>query len=106
VIGWKNGRTRSRSPRKLARLSYFSVMKQQDGAEIEFIITVKEYAVPTDRRMHFFALADKQTNQDGTPYTPCEWGETLISALSDCIRELHRFSYQPKREGERDPIAS
>jgi hypothetical protein len=46
-------------------------MKQQEGAEIEFLITVKEYAAPKDRRMSFFALADKQTNQNGTPYTPC-----------------------------------
>jgi hypothetical protein len=56
--------------------------------------------------MHFFALADKQTNQNGTPYTPCGWGETLISALSDCIRELERFPYQVKRVSDQDPIAS
>jgi hypothetical protein len=96
----------TKASEKLARVSYFSVMKQQDGAEIEFMITVKEYAVPTDRRMHFFALADKQTNQNGTPYTPCGWGETLISALSDCIRELERFPYQAKRVSDKDPMAS
>jgi len=96
----------TRASEKLARVSYFSVMKQQDGAEIEFLITVKEYAAPADRRMHFFALADKQTNQHGTPYTPCGWGETLISALSDCIRELERFPYQPKRAAAEDPMAS
>jgi len=96
----------TKASEKLARVSYFSVMKQQDGVEIEFLITVKEYAVPSDRRMHFFALADKQTNQDGAPYTPCGWGETLISALSDCIRELERFPYQPRRVSEEDPIAS
>jgi hypothetical protein len=81
---------------KLARLHHFSVMKQQDGAEIEFLITVKEYATPTDRRMRFFALADKETNQDSAPYTPCGWGETLLSALSDCLMELKRFPYQGK----------
>lgn len=96
----------TKATEKLARVSHFSVMKQQDGAEIEFLITVKEYAAATDRRMCFFALADKQTNQDGTPYTPCGWGETLISALSDCIRELNRFPYQPKRDCAEDPIAS
>jgi hypothetical protein len=96
----------TKASEKLARVSYFSVMKQQDGAEIEFLITVREYATPTDRRMHFLALADKQTNQDGTPYTPCGWGETLISALSDCIREMERFPYQVKKDDERDPIAS
>jgi hypothetical protein len=46
--------------------------------------------------MHFFALADKETNQDSAPYTPCGWGETLLSALSDCLMELHRFPYQGK----------
>jgi hypothetical protein len=96
----------SKAAEKLAKVSHFSVMKQQDGAEIEFVITVKEYAAAADRRMRFFAMADKQTNQDGAPYTPCGWGETLISALADCIRELHRFPYQPKRECEQDPIAS
>jgi hypothetical protein len=96
----------TKAAEKLARVSCFSVMKQQDGTEIEFLITVKEYAAPTDRRMHFFALADKQTNQDGTPYTPCGWGETLISALSDCIRELERFPYQAKRDCAEDSIAS
>jgi hypothetical protein len=95
----------AKAAEKLARVSHFSVMKKQDDAEIEFLITVKEYAVPTDHRMRFFALADKQTNQDGTPYTPCGWGENLISALSDCIRELHRFPYQQKRESGQDPIA-
>jgi hypothetical protein len=95
----------TKASEKLARVSYFSVMKQQDGAEIEFLITLKEYAVPKDRRMQFFALADKQTNQNGTPYTPCGWGETLISALSDCIRELERFPYERKRDGAEDPSA-
>jgi hypothetical protein len=31
---------------KLARLHVFSVSKQQDGKEIEFVITVKEFATP------------------------------------------------------------
>jgi hypothetical protein len=96
----------TKAAEKLARVSYYSVMKQQEGAEIEFLITVKEYAAPKDRRMSFFALADKQTNQNGTPYTPCGWGETLISALSDCIRELERFPYQVKRDCAKDPNAS
>jgi hypothetical protein len=86
----------AKASEKLARIHYFSVMKQQDGAEIEFVITVKEHAIPKDGRMRFFALADKQTNQDSAPYTPSGWGETLLSALSDCIMELNRFPYQGK----------
>jgi len=88
----------AKATEKLARVHTFCVMKHQDGAEIEFIITVKEYAVPNDRRMRFFALADKQTNQDSAAYTPSGWGETLLSALSDCIMEIHRFPYQGKTQ--------
>jgi len=84
----------AKASEKLARLHYFSVKKQQAGAEIEFVITVKEYATPDDPRMRFFALADKQTNQESAPYTPSGWGGTLLSALSDCIAEIHRFPYQ------------
>lgn len=86
----------AKAAEKLARLHYFSVTKQQDGAEIEFIVTVKECAAPQDPRMRFFAKADKQTNQDSTPYTPSGWGETLLCALSDCITEIHRFPFQGK----------
>ena len=86
----------TKASEKLSRLNYFSVKKQQDGAEIEFVITVKEFAVPEDPRMRFFAQADKQTNQESAPYTPSGWGETLLSALCDCITEIHRFPYQGK----------
>jgi len=48
-----------------ARFLFFGNEAARTAWEIEFLITVKEYAVPSDRRMHFFALADKQTNQDG-----------------------------------------
>ena len=86
----------SKATEKLARLHYFSVTKLQDGAEIEFQITVRECAAAKDPRMRFFAQADKQTNQETTPYTPSGWGETLLCALSDCIVEIHRFPYQAK----------
>ena len=78
---------------RLARLHCFSVVKQQDGREIEFLITVKEYAAPGDRCMHFFVLADKENQSGFGAYTPCGWGETPLSALSDCLMELHRFPY-------------
>ena len=79
---------------KLSRLHYFSVSKRQDDREIEFLITVKEFATPPDGRLRFFAQADKQTNQELAPYTPSGWGETLLTALADCIVEIHRFPYQ------------
>jgi hypothetical protein len=44
--------------------------------------------------MRFFALADKPTNQESAPYFASGWGETLLTALADCIAEVHRFPYQ------------
>jgi hypothetical protein len=78
---------------QLARVHLFSMMKQQGGQEIEFRITVKEFATPKDGAMLFFAEADKQTNQQVAPYTPCGWGRTLLVALSECIKAINRFPY-------------
>jgi len=82
---------------ELARLHYFSVKKRTPGGEpVEFVITVRE-GVPSrdDQSMQFFAQADKQTNQKAAPYTPSGWGNTLIKALGECVRAIHRFPYEP-----------
>ncbi|MBZ5577663.1 MAG: hypothetical protein LAP40_13965 [Acidobacteriia bacterium] len=80
---------------ELARLHWFSMMKKtQAGGEVEFRITVKEYATPKDGALVFFAQADKQTNQGVAAYTPCGWGKTLLGALQECVREINRFPYQ------------
>ena len=79
---------------ELARLHYFSVNKKETGGDVEFVITVKEFAERNPHKMRFFAQADKQTNQKTAPYTPCGWGETLLVALSECIRAIHRFPYE------------
>jgi hypothetical protein len=76
---------------QLARLHYFSIMKLQDGAAIEFIITVKEYVTPPLGALRFFAQASRQTNQKVAPYTPCGWGSTLSEAVGACTREIKRF---------------
>ena len=78
---------------QLARLHFFSVKKSQDGTDIEFTITVKEFVTPADGAMVFFAQADKQTNQLVAPYTPSGWGRSLLAALEACLREIHRFPY-------------
>jgi hypothetical protein len=44
--------------------------------------------------MRFFAQADKQTNQKSAPFTPTGWGESLLQALSECVRAIHRFPYE------------
>jgi len=45
--------------------------------------------------MGFFAQADKQTNQGVAPYTAVGWGNTLLAALAQCMREVERFPHQP-----------
>ena len=79
---------------KLAKLHFFSVSKQLPSGEIEFRITVREYATNPGNGMQFFAEADKQTNQNTAPFTPCGWGGSLAQALRDCIRAIHRFPYE------------
>ena len=79
---------------ELAQLHYFSIKKHQAGAEVEFVITVKEYITPKEPTMIFFAQADKQTNQKTAPYTPCGWGKTLFEALAECVKSINKFSYE------------
>ena len=85
---------------QLARLHYFSMLKRQADGDVEFTITIKEYVQnPEDHSMRFFAQADKQTNQGSAPFTASGWGSTLLKALSECVREIHRFPYEPSDEG-------
>jgi hypothetical protein len=80
---------------ELARVEFFSLKKRQEGGDVEFLITVKEYVTPPeDQSVRFLAEADKETNQKTAPYTPRGWGSNLLQALSDCIREIHRFPYE------------
>ncbi len=68
--------------------------KRQPEGDIEFVITVREYATGQEKGMHFFAETDKQTNQKTAPFTPCGWGGTLLKALSECVKAVHRFPYE------------
>jgi hypothetical protein len=79
---------------ELAQLSYFTVKKKQPTGDVEFLITVKEFVTPADPTMLFYATADKQTNQKTVPYTPVGWGRTLLEALADCVRAIHKFPYE------------
>lgn len=81
---------------QLAKLQYFSMKKHNENGGVEFTITVREYVQnPEDHSMRFFAQADKRTNQNTAPFTPSGWGSTLLKALSECVREIHRFPYEP-----------
>jgi hypothetical protein len=79
---------------RLAHLHWFSVCKSHEKGEVEMVITVREYVTPKDPEMLFFAEADKDTNQRTAPYRPSGWGRTLLDALSECIKAVHRFPYQ------------
>ena len=84
---------------ELALLHHFSMKKKQGDREIDFVITVREYASPNAQSMLFFAQADKQTNQKTAPFTPCGWGPTLLTALSECMQAVHRFPYEGPDDG-------
>jgi hypothetical protein len=79
---------------QLARLHHFSTKKLQDGQEVEFVITVREYVTPPDPGMKYFASTDKQTNQRVLAYTPSGWGDTMLKALSECLNSIERFPYE------------
>ena len=85
---------------ELALLQSFSFKKQQNGLEICFAITVKEFATPPrGQYAHFFAQADKFVNQKTAPLLPTGWGNSLLDALSACVRMIRDFPY----EGEDTP---
>ncbi|MEO8595081.1 MAG: hypothetical protein ABI759_17305 [Candidatus Solibacter sp.] len=81
---------------ELAQIHWFSMMKQQAGSDIEFTIKVKEFVTPKEPTMHFFAQADKETNQHTAPYRACGWGKTMLEALAECVRNINRFPYEGK----------
>jgi len=80
---------------ELAQLSFYSMKKKQSGREIEFRITVREYAVqPAGQHARFLAEADKPVNQKLAAVLPHGWGHSVLEALSDCVRMIHQFPYE------------
>jgi hypothetical protein len=41
--------------------------------------------------MKFFAVADIELNQKTMKFQPCGWAETLMGALTECLRNLRKF---------------
>ena len=78
----------------LAKLHFFSVVKKHACGEIEARITVKEFATFKTADMQFFAQADIELNQKTVAFRPFGWGETLLAALSECMRNLRKFEYE------------
>lgn len=80
---------------QLAQLTFYTIKKKQDGREVEFLITVREYAErPAGQHSKFFAEADKQVNQKTAAIMPHGWGNSALDALSDCIRMIRQFPYE------------
>ena len=79
---------------ELCMIHHFAVKKRQADGDIEFLITVREYISPPDPALRFFAQTDKQTNQRTAPFTPSGWGTSLVLALAECVKAVHRFPYQ------------
>ena len=93
---------------ELALLHQFSFIKRQQGAEITFLITVREFVnAPQGQFSRFFAQADKEVNQKTGAILPTGWGTSLLAALSDCTRMIRDFPYEgeeahPKRSTSGD----
>lgn len=85
---------------ELALLHIFSMKKRQPDGVVDFRITVREFATPpSGHRQRFFAEADKSVNQKTAAVVPCGWGDTVLAALSDCIRMIRQFPYEGDGRG-------
>jgi hypothetical protein len=80
---------------ELAQLHYFMMTKHQNGKDVPFVITVKEYAVsPQGQHLRFFAEADKPVNQNTAAFVPSGWGDSILKALADCMRLIRQFPFE------------
>ena len=78
----------------LAKLHFFSIKKKHAHGEVEARITVKEFATAKTADMKFFAIADIELNQKSMKFQPCGWADTLLGALTECLRNLRKFEYE------------
>jgi hypothetical protein len=80
---------------ELAQLHHFSMKKRQPtGRDVEFVITVFEYVNRNAQNMRFYARADKQVGGKEGRFTPFGWGDSLLTALSECKRIIQQFPYE------------
>src|SRR5579862_1399129 len=83
---------------ELAQMHFYSFKKCVSGVEVEFTITVREFAAPPPgQHFKFFAQADKEINQKIAPFLPSGWGASILEALTGCTRSIREF---PCHEGE------
>ena len=80
---------------ELALIHTFQMKKHESGRDVEFRITVKEFAVPPPgHSLRFFAEADKAVNQKTAALVPSGWGDSMLKALADCMRLVRQFPYE------------
>lgn len=93
---------------ELALLHSYSMKKNQNGRDINFVITVKEFAAPPRQQYaRFFAQADKFVNQNTAPVLPTGWGNSLLDALCACAKMIREFPYEgPDMEQTEDSARS
>src|ERR1700684_3247882 len=81
---------------ELAQLHFYSFKKCVSGVEIDFTITVKEFATPPPgQHFRFFAQADKLINQKVAPFIRPGWGNSILAALAGCTRAIREFPCEP-----------
>jgi hypothetical protein len=80
---------------ELAQLHYFTFKKRQAEGDVEFVITVKEFASRNALQMRFYAQADKEVNQGTVPFHPFGWGDSLLGALSECLGVIRQHPCTP-----------
>jgi len=78
----------------LAKLHYYAVKKKHGSGFIDVRITVHEFATPDVGALQFFAMADIELNQKTAAYHPSGWSDTMMGALSECLKNLRRFEYE------------
>jgi len=80
---------------ELAQVSVYTMKKHDQGRDVEFRITVKEFVTPpAGQHSRFFAEADKHVNQKTAAVLPFGWGDSLLKALADCMRMIRQFPYE------------
>ncbi len=88
---------------ELALLHSYSMKKHQIGGDICLVITVKEFAAPPrEQYARFFAQADKYVNQKTAPLLPTGWGNSILEALSACVRMIREFPYEGEESSAKD----
>jgi hypothetical protein len=79
---------------ELAQLHHFAFTKHQLEGDVEFVITVKEFATRNAVQMRFYAQADKEVNQKTAPFRPFGSGDSLLAALTECLRAIRQYPYE------------